>query len=99
MRALEKDRTRRYGSASNLAADVRRHLDHQPVLASPPSTLYRVRKFVRRHRFGVAAAAALVVLLIAFAATMENHQDTLESYAGFKISVDDALTEAPMART
>jgi len=70
MKALEKDRTRRYGSASDLAADLRRHLEHVPVLASPPSTLYRVKKFVRRHHAGVAAAAALVVLLVAFATTM-----------------------------
>src|SRR6058998_3103068 len=55
MKALEKDRTRRYGSVSDLAADLRRHLDNLPVIASPPSTVYRVRKFVRRHRVGVGA--------------------------------------------
>jgi len=67
MKALEKDRTRRYGSPNELAADIRRHLEHQPVLASPPSTLYRMRKFVRRHRVGVASAAALLIVLVAFA--------------------------------
>jgi len=66
MRALEKDRTRRYGSASDLAADLRRHLDNLPVVASPPNTTYRMTKFVRRHRMGVAAAAAVIALLIAF---------------------------------
>jgi len=70
MKALEKDRTRRYGTASDLAADVRRHLDHQPVVASPPSATYRAKKFVRRHRFGVGAAATLVLLLVAFGVTM-----------------------------
>jgi eukaryotic-like serine/threonine-protein kinase len=70
MRALEKDRTHRYGSATELAADLRRHLDDLPVLASPPGTAYRVNKFVRRHRGSVTAAATLVVLLLAFAATM-----------------------------
>ena len=70
MKCLEKDRTRRYGSASDLAVDLRRHLESQPVLASPPSTTYRLGKFVRRHRFGVAAAATVALLLIAFAATM-----------------------------
>ena len=70
MKALEKDRTRRYGSVSDLAADLRRHLDDVPVLASPPSTVYRVSKFVRRHRMGVAVAATLVFVLAAFAATM-----------------------------
>ena len=70
MKALEKDRTRRYGSASDLAADLRRHLENQPVLASPPSTVYRVQKFVRRHRVGVATATTVITLLIAFAGTM-----------------------------
>ena len=70
MKALEKDRTRRYGSPSELAADIGRHLDHRPVLAGPPSTTYRVGKFVRRHRFGVAAAALVVIALIGFGVTM-----------------------------
>ena len=70
MRALEKDRTRRYQTVNALAAEIRRHLNHEPVVAGPPSTVYRAKKFVRRHRFGVAAAAALVVLLAAFGATM-----------------------------
>ena len=70
MRALEKDRTRRYQTVNALAAEVRRYLNHEPVVAGPPSAVYRARKFVRRHRFGVAAAATLVVLLAAFAVTM-----------------------------
>jgi eukaryotic-like serine/threonine-protein kinase len=70
MKALEKDRTRRYGSPSDLAADLQRYLHQQPVLAGPPSASYRANKFIRRHRFGVAVAAAAAVLLIAFAATM-----------------------------
>ncbi len=70
LRALEKDRTRRYGSASDLAADLQRHLDHLPVLACPPSTTYRLRKFVRRHRIVVSAAAALVVLSVGFGIVM-----------------------------
>jgi eukaryotic-like serine/threonine-protein kinase len=65
LRALEKDRTRRYQSPSELAADITRHLKHEPVLASPPSTAYRVRKFVRRHRLGVAAAAVVALALLA----------------------------------
>ena len=70
MRALEKDRTRRYQTVNALAAEVRRYLNHEPVVAGPPSAAYRAKKFVRRHRFGVAAAATLVVLLAAFAVTM-----------------------------
>jgi eukaryotic-like serine/threonine-protein kinase len=65
LRALEKDRTRRYQSPSELAADITRHLNHEPVLASPPSTVYRVRKFIRRHRFGVAAAAVVALAFLA----------------------------------
>ena len=70
MKALEKDRTRRYQTANALALDVRRHLNDEPVLAGPPSAAYRTRKFVRRHRAGVAAVTALLVLLLAFAAIM-----------------------------
>ena len=70
IKALEKDRTQRYGSPSDLAADIQRHLQDQPVLAGPPSASYRARKFIRRHRFGVGVAAAAVVLLIGFAASM-----------------------------
>jgi eukaryotic-like serine/threonine-protein kinase len=69
LKALEKERNRRYGTPSELAADLRRHLRHEPVLASPPSRAYRVRKYVQRHRVGVAAVVALVLLLAAFAAT------------------------------
>jgi eukaryotic-like serine/threonine-protein kinase len=65
MKALEKDRTRRYGSPAELAADLRRHLRNEPVLAASPSTTYRVRKFVKRHRAGVFVAAALALLLLA----------------------------------
>ncbi len=53
LKALEKDRTRRYATVSELAADVRRHLNHEAVLASPPSTTYRMAKFVRRNRLTV----------------------------------------------
>jgi len=64
MKALDKARERRYASVSDLAADIQRHIEHRPVLASPPSTLYRSRKFVRRHSPAVFGAAGLVVVLI-----------------------------------
>jgi serine/threonine protein kinase/tetratricopeptide (TPR) repeat protein len=70
MKALEKDRARRYGSPSELAADIQRHMRDQPVLAGPPSARYRASKFIRRHRFGVGVAIAGVILLLAFATTM-----------------------------
>ena len=65
MKALEKARERRYASVSDLAADLQRHLEHQPVLASPPSRVYRMRKFLRRHRlaaFGSVAGLGLMAL-------------------------------------
>src|SRR5207237_56244 len=70
IRALEKDRNRRYGSPSELAADINRYLKNEPVLAGAPSTRYRAGKFVRRHRFGVGVAAAVALLLLGFATTM-----------------------------
>jgi len=65
MRALEKDRARRYETPSGLAADLRRHLDGEAVLAAPPSTSYRVWKFVKRHRAPVVASAAVLLALLA----------------------------------
>jgi serine/threonine protein kinase/tetratricopeptide (TPR) repeat protein len=64
MMALDKDRTRRYGSPSELAADIERHLRDEPVLASPPSAVYQLQKFVRRHRVAVAAAVLVFVALV-----------------------------------
>jgi len=68
MKALEKDRARRYGSAAELSADIGHYLRNEPVLAHPPSAAYRASKFVRRHRWAVAAVASAAVLLITFAA-------------------------------
>jgi non-specific serine/threonine protein kinase/serine/threonine-protein kinase len=65
LRAVARERERRYGSASDLAADVARALRHEPVLAAPPSGAYRLRKLVRRRRGAVAAAALLVGSLAA----------------------------------
>jgi WD40 repeat protein/serine/threonine protein kinase/tetratricopeptide (TPR) repeat protein len=61
MKCLEKDRARRYDTANGLAVDVQRHLQNQPVVACPPSYLYRLRKLVRRHKLGFAAATAVAV--------------------------------------
>ena len=65
LKSIEKDRNRRYASASELAADIGRHLHHEPVAAGPPRASYRLRKFVRKHRGAVAAWAALLLLLTA----------------------------------
>jgi WD40 repeat protein/serine/threonine protein kinase len=65
MKALEKDRNRRYESASAFAADVRRYLHDEPVQACPPSAGYRLRKFARRNKRALATAALLGVMLLA----------------------------------
>ncbi len=65
MKALEKDRTRRYETANSLALDVQRYLGDQPVEACPPSTVYRLRKFARRNRGLVLAASAVLLALVA----------------------------------
>jgi non-specific serine/threonine protein kinase/serine/threonine-protein kinase len=65
LRALEKEPDRRYSSAAELAADIRRHLADEPVLAAAPSTIYRLRKLARRHRVGVAAAGLVLAAVFA----------------------------------
>jgi hypothetical protein len=64
MKALEKDRARRYASASEFAADITRHPGNEPVLARPPGVGYRTRKFVRRHQGLVAAGSAVALALL-----------------------------------
>ena len=64
MRALEKDRTRRYESASSFASDVQRYLMHEPVMAGPPSASYRLRKFARRNRGKLLASGVLVTAFV-----------------------------------
>src|SRR5580700_1486476 len=64
LKALEKDRARRYATPSDLSSDIGRYLRNEPVLARPASAGYRARKYIRRHRVGVGVAAAAAVLLI-----------------------------------
>jgi serine/threonine protein kinase/tetratricopeptide (TPR) repeat protein len=64
MKALEKDRNRRYETASAFAADLQRYLQDEPVQAGPPSAIYRFRKFVRRNRRAVMVAILIFVLLV-----------------------------------
>jgi hypothetical protein len=72
-KALEKDRTRRYSSAAELAADIRRHLEDEPIEARPASASYRLRKFARRNKALVAGTAAVFLTLSAgvVASTLE----------------------------
>ncbi len=64
MKALEKDRSRRYGTPSELAADIRRYLNHEPVVARPPSAAYRAGKFIARNRPALAVAAVFGLVIV-----------------------------------
>jgi serine/threonine protein kinase/Tfp pilus assembly protein PilF len=63
MKALEKERERRYGSPAELAGDIERHLNHEPVAARPPSAAYLLRKLVSRHKLATAFVLTVLVLL------------------------------------
>jgi eukaryotic-like serine/threonine-protein kinase len=64
-KALEKDKSRRYGSAAEMGADIRRHLIDEPIVARPPSTTYQIQKFARRNKALVTGVAAVFVVLVA----------------------------------
>jgi WD40 repeat protein/predicted Ser/Thr protein kinase len=79
-KALEKDKARRYASAGELGEDLRRHLTHEPIQARPASALYKVRKFVRRHK-GLVAGTALVfaAMLVATIISLLSARDARRS--------------------
>jgi len=80
MKALEKERVRRYGSASEFSADISRYLRKEPVVAGPATAAYRIRKYAVRHRIALGAATGLLVLLSGFAVTqaVELHRIEFE---------------------
>jgi serine/threonine protein kinase len=77
MKALDKDRTRRYGAASDLAADIERHLQNQTVLARPPTWIYRLQRLLERHKLGFAAAGSVTVALLIGAGLFVKAQSEL----------------------
>jgi WD40 repeat protein len=84
LKALEKDRARRYPSASEFAADIERYLADEPVTARPPSARYRLEKAIRRHRVAVAAGAAvfaalLLGLVVAITLYVQAHRARVEA--------------------
>ncbi len=93
MKALEKDRNRRYETASALAADVQRHLRDEPVHACPPSTWYRFRKFARRYRAALATAATVLLVLVAGVA-VSTWQAIRATQAGSKTLREAAKAKA-----
>lgn len=84
MKALEKDRARRYETTNGLALDIRHHLNNEPVAARPPSRAYQIQKLVRRHRLAFTAGALIVMALalgvaISIWASVEEHHARLEA--------------------
>jgi eukaryotic-like serine/threonine-protein kinase len=103
LRALETDPNRRYATVGALAADIRRHLDGEPVEACPPSAAYRIGKFARRHRAPLAAAVAFFVLLAAAAVfivaqTFRARLAEAEATAVKNFLQDDLLAQASVRR-
>jgi tetratricopeptide (TPR) repeat protein len=80
LKAMAKEPERRYGSVEQLSDDIKRHLAGEPVSAAPPSRAYRIRKFARKHRAGLEAAAAFAALLVAgvVAQTFELRRTRIE---------------------
>jgi serine/threonine protein kinase/TPR repeat protein len=84
MKALEKDRARRYETTNGLALDIRRHLNNEPVTARPPSRVYQLQKLVQRHRLAFAAGAIIALALavgvaVSIRASIKEHKALLEA--------------------
>ena len=93
LKALEKDRSRRYGSPSDFAADIRRYVNNEAVLAVPPSGAYRVHKFARRHRTALVTACAFALVLIA-AAVVSIRQSIRANREAIRANREAAVAEA-----
>ncbi len=96
MKCLEKDRTRRYDTANGLAADLKRHLNTEPIIARPPSLGYTLQKAVRRKRLAIGATAAIIILLAVLATLAPWQQmvfaaQDLQTRVGVKTPVDNRL--------
>jgi len=98
LKALEKDRSRRYDSTSDLAADIRRYLNNEAVLAVPPSAAYRARKFMRRYRTALATACAFALVLIVAAAVSVREGIRASREAAAAQAVNDFLQNDVLAQ-
>jgi serine/threonine protein kinase/dienelactone hydrolase len=74
MKCLEKDRSRRYTTAHEIAEDIERHLIHKPILARPPGIIYRTQKFAQRNRSRIAAASVFATLFASFVVTLAMYR-------------------------
>ena len=98
LKTLEKNRSRRYGTPSELAADIRRYLNHDAVLAVPPSAAYRARKFARRYRGVLATVGAFVLVLILAAAVSIRQSVRANREAAAAQAVSDFLQNDLLAQ-
>jgi eukaryotic-like serine/threonine-protein kinase len=102
MKALEKDRDRRYETANGFAADIARYLTNQPVLARPPSTVYKLQKFYRKNQGPVIAASAMMLLLVAgLVGTLWGLREAREQTAQAirsRVEADQAARDATQSR-
>ena len=94
LRAMERDRTRRYATPSELAQDLTRHLESMPVLAGPPSVGYRLRKFLRRRKGVVSAVAIVMTVLIGAVVVTTQARLRAEREADYAQQMTEALTWA-----
>ena len=95
MKALEKDRNRRYETATGLADDIQRYLKNEAVQACPPSAAYRFRKFTHRHKFGVVAGATVAVaILLGLAGSTAGMIYAMRERKAAQISAAQAKTQA-----
>src|ERR1043166_658502 len=93
MKALEKERNRRYETANGLAMDLQRHLANEPVVARPPSNVYRLQKMVRRNKVAVAAGGAVTVTVaLGLAVSVwQSVEKTKAYYRAVEAEKDQAL--------
>ena len=98
LKALEKDRSRRYGSPSDFAADIGRYLKNEAVLAVPPSVAYRARKFARRYRAALVTACAFALVLIAAAGVSIRQSIRANREAAVAQAVNDFLQNDLLAQ-
>jgi len=91
LKALERQRDRRYSSPADLAADLRRYLLNEPITARPPSVAYRLQKFVGKNRLAVAFTAALLILIVGFAISMTVERNRARREAETSKRVSDFM--------
>jgi eukaryotic-like serine/threonine-protein kinase len=93
LKAIDRDRGRRYETANGLASDIERHLENKPVTARPPTLGYTAAKFVRRHRVAVSVAAAAVVALAVMVAGIVRERNRAELASAKALAISAFLQD------